>query len=51
MGYRASPWTCVLSTIGAIVGSSIAFRFNNLRLLNSEKVNLQSKVFGGLVYS
>ena len=41
------PWggDAVLNTIGAIVGSSIAFRFNNLRLLNSEKVNLQSKVF------
>ncbi len=44
------PWggDAVLNTIGAIIGASVAFKFNPLRSMDPEKVNLQSKVFAVL---
>ena len=44
------PWggDAVLNTIGAIVGTAIAFRFSPLKLTNFDKANLQSKLFAFL---
>ena len=41
------PWggDAVLNTIGAIVGSAIAYKFRPVQLMDPEKVNLQSKIF------
>ena len=44
------PWggDAVLNTIGAIIGTLIAFRFKPVHLMNPEKVNLQAKLFAFL---